>query len=79
MRRALELAQGQPRAPFGAVIVNITTQPPMIVAEGVNAAGNDPTKHGEVKHELRAKEGQEERTHREMERDGRKGECERPM
>ena len=47
MRRALSLAQSQPRAPFGAVIVNATDG--RVLAEGVNAAGNDPTKHGEVR------------------------------
>lgn len=48
MQRAIELAQAVPSAPFGAVIVNMSAPTPYIVAEGVNAGGGDPTRHGEM-------------------------------
>lgn len=46
MQKALEMAKHNPKAPFGAVIVdNITGK---IIAEGVNATMINPTFHGEM-------------------------------
>ncbi len=46
MRAAIELARENPRAPFGAVIVDPARGE--IVARGVNAAREDPSAHGEI-------------------------------
>ena len=46
MRRAIELAGQNPRFPFGAVLVEISTG--RIVAEGVNQGHQNPTYHGEM-------------------------------
>lgn len=46
MRRALEIARTNPRAPFGAVLVDRPTG--RIVAEGVNRGTENPTWHGEI-------------------------------
>lgn len=46
MREAIKVARGNPEYPFGAVITNASTG--QIVASGVNAAGRNPTLHGEI-------------------------------
>jgi len=46
MRRALELARGNPDAPFGCVIVDGETGE--ILAEGLNDAEKSPILHGET-------------------------------
>lgn len=46
MRVAIDVARGNPRAPFGAIVVDAARGE--IVARGVNAAGTDPTAHGEI-------------------------------
>ncbi len=46
MHAALEEAGRNPRAPFGAVIVDVDAGE--IVARGVNDASHDPTLHGEI-------------------------------
>jgi len=46
MRRAIEVAQSNPRHPFGSVIVDSTSE--AIVAEGFNQSSQNPTLHGEM-------------------------------
>lgn len=46
MRRAIEIAHGNPDAPFGCVIADEETGE--IVAEGLNDAGKSPILHGET-------------------------------
>ena len=46
MRNAIRVAQDNPAAPFGAVLVDMTTG--MVVAEGVNRSRDNPTWHGEI-------------------------------
>ena len=46
MRRAIEIARGNPDAPFGCVIVDRSSG--RIVAEGLNDAGKSPILHGET-------------------------------
>ena len=46
MRCAIEIAKGNPRAPFGTVIVDRTDG--RIVAEGLNRAQENPIWHGEM-------------------------------
>lgn len=46
MRRAIEVARGNPAAPFGTVIADRGTGE--IVAEGLNEAGSNPIWHGEM-------------------------------
>lgn len=46
MRRAIEIAKGNPRAPFGTVIVDRADG--RIVAEGLNRAQENPIWHGEI-------------------------------
>ncbi|MEM7683092.1 MAG: nucleoside deaminase [Planctomycetota bacterium] len=46
MRLAIESAQDNPTAPFGAVVVDLNRQ--QVVATGCNDASVDPTLHGEV-------------------------------
>jgi tRNA(adenine34) deaminase len=46
MRRAVEIARGNPDAPFGCVIVNGDTGE--VVAEGVNDAQRNPVSHDET-------------------------------
>lgn len=46
MRRAVEIAKGNPAAPFGCVIVD--RESGEIVAEGLNDANHSPILHGET-------------------------------
>jgi tRNA(Arg) A34 adenosine deaminase TadA len=46
MRRAIEIARGNPAAPFGTVIADRGTG--KIIAEGLNEAGINPIWHGEM-------------------------------
>lgn len=46
MRRAIEVARGNPEAPFGCVIVDGETGE--VVAEGLNDAQSNPILHGET-------------------------------
>jgi tRNA(Arg) A34 adenosine deaminase TadA len=46
MRRAIEIANGNLDAPFGAVIADKETDE--ILAEGLNDAGKNPILHGEI-------------------------------
>lgn len=46
MRRAIEIAQGNPDAPFGCVIADDETGE--IMAEGLNDVERDPILHGEI-------------------------------
>jgi len=46
MREAINFARKNPAYPFGAVITRASTG--QIVASGVNAAGSNPTLHGEI-------------------------------
>ncbi len=46
MRRAIEIARGNPDAPFGCVIVDMRTGE--ILAEGLNDAEKSPILHGET-------------------------------
>jgi tRNA(adenine34) deaminase len=46
MRRAVELAERVPELPFGAVLVRSDNG--VLVAEGFNRAGENPTWHGEI-------------------------------
>ena len=46
MRRAVEIARGNPDAPFGCVIVD--TESGEILAEGLNDAEKSPVLHGET-------------------------------
>jgi tRNA(Arg) A34 adenosine deaminase TadA len=46
MKKAIEAARHQPKAPFGAVLVNHETN--VVVAEGFNRAVDNPTWHGEM-------------------------------
>lgn len=46
MRKAIEIARQNPRAPFGAVIVDSKTSE--VVAEGVNREEENPIWHGEM-------------------------------
>jgi tRNA(adenine34) deaminase len=46
MRRAIEIARGNPDAPFGCVIVEEATGE--VVAEGLNDAEKSPVLHGET-------------------------------
>jgi tRNA(adenine34) deaminase len=46
IRRAIELARGNPAAPFATVIVDRATS--KVVAEGVNRAGENPIWHAEM-------------------------------
>ena len=46
MRRAIEIARGNPEAPFGALLVDRQTG--QVVAEGLNRWQENPTWHGEI-------------------------------
>lgn len=46
MRRAIEVARGNPVCPFGAVLVDADTQE--IVSEGLNRTQASPVRHGEI-------------------------------
>lgn len=46
MRRAIEIARGNPEAPFGAVLIHRQTGE--VVAEGLNRWRENPTWHGEI-------------------------------
>ncbi|PLS81612.1 MAG: nucleoside deaminase [Actinobacteria bacterium] len=46
MRRALEIARGNPEAPFGCVISDLGTGE--VLAEGLNDAQTSPVLHGET-------------------------------
>ena len=46
MRRAIEAARNNPRAPFGAVIVDRERK--QVVAQGFNKASQNPAWHGEM-------------------------------
>lgn len=46
MRRAIEIAKGNPKAPFGTVITD--RESGQIIAEGVNRAEENPVWHGEI-------------------------------
>ncbi|CAA9422717.1 MAG: hypothetical protein AVDCRST_MAG78-1148 [uncultured Rubrobacteraceae bacterium] len=46
MRRAIELAKGNPNAPFGTVIADGETG--QVLAEGLNDAEKNPILHGEI-------------------------------
>ena len=46
MRRAVEIARGNPDAPFGCVILDVETGE--VVAEGLNDAEHNPILHGET-------------------------------
>jgi len=46
MRRAIELARGNPAAPFASILVERDTD--RIVAEGINRHKENPTWHGEI-------------------------------
>lgn len=46
MRRAIDLAAGNPLAPFAAVLVDTATDE--IMAEGINRHEENPTWHGEI-------------------------------
>ena len=46
MRRAIEVARGNPEAPFGAVIVDRETGE--VLVEGLNRAETNPVWHGEI-------------------------------
>jgi tRNA(Arg) A34 adenosine deaminase TadA len=46
MRTAIEVAHGNPAAPFGAILIDVETGE--VVAEGVNRARENPTWHGEI-------------------------------
>ncbi|MEM8875593.1 MAG: nucleoside deaminase [Planctomycetota bacterium] len=46
MRRAIQVARENEKAPFGALIVDATTGDE--VATGCNCSDNDPTLHGEI-------------------------------
>ena len=46
MRRAIEIAHGNPDDPFGCVIVDGETGE--VLAEGLNAAAKNPILHGEI-------------------------------
>jgi tRNA(adenine34) deaminase len=46
MRRAIEVARGNPEAPFGAVIVDRETGE--VFAEDLNRAGTNPVWHAEI-------------------------------
>ena len=46
MQRAIEVARNNPRAPFGAVLVDIPSRE--IVAEGLNRTSLNPIMHGEM-------------------------------
>jgi len=46
MRQAIMLAQRNPAAPFGALLVDVETG--RIVTEGLNRGGENPTWHGEI-------------------------------
>jgi tRNA(Arg) A34 adenosine deaminase TadA len=46
MRLAIAAARRSPRAPFGALLVDVSTGE--VVAEGVNRSRENPTWHGEI-------------------------------
>ena len=46
MRRAIEIAHGNPDDPFGCVIADRETGE--VLAEGLNAAEKNPILHGEI-------------------------------
>ncbi len=46
MRRAIEVARRNPKAPFAALLVDTTTDE--LVVEGVNQSQRNPTLHGEI-------------------------------
>ena len=46
MRRAIQLAQRNRRAPFAALLVDIATD--NVLAEGINRAAENPVLHGEI-------------------------------
>lgn len=46
MRRAIEIARGNPEAPFGALLVDRQTG--QVVSEGMNRWQANPTWHGEI-------------------------------
>jgi tRNA(adenine34) deaminase len=46
MRRAIEVAEGNPACPFGAVLVDADTRE--VVAEGLNRSQASPIRHGEI-------------------------------
>ena len=46
MRRAIRVARGNARAPFGTLLVDIETNE--VVVEGLNRSGVNPILHGEI-------------------------------
>jgi len=46
MRRAVEIAKGNPKAPFGTVVVDRASG--QVVAEGLNRGQENPIWHGEI-------------------------------
>lgn len=46
MRRAIQVARGNARAPFGTVLVDIETNE--VIVEGVNRSDINPILHGEI-------------------------------
>ena len=46
MRRAIEVARGNPAGPFGAVLVDADTL--QVVSEGLNRTQASPVRHGEI-------------------------------
>ena len=46
MRRAVEVAHGNPRAPFGTILVDIEDQ--RTIVEGLNRTALNPILHGEI-------------------------------
>lgn len=46
MRRAIHVARGNTRAPFGTILVDIATDE--VIVEGLNRSGVNPILHGEI-------------------------------
>ena len=46
MRRAIDVARGNPACPFGAVLVDIDTL--QVLSEGLNRTQASPVRHGEI-------------------------------
>ncbi len=46
MQRAIEIARGNPRAPFAAILVDLESG--QVVAEGLNRVNRNPVLHGEI-------------------------------
>lgn len=46
MRRAIKVARRNPKAPFGALLVDTTTDE--VIVEGVNQSQQNPLLHGEI-------------------------------